>query len=171
MSERKGVVTFKGNPLTLTGEEIKTGDKAPDVSLWTLDLQDKKISSLLGDVTVLSSVPSLDTPVCSMETKRLDKESTRLGANVRFITVSRDTPFAQKRWAEANDTSHVTLLSDFREAEFGKRYGVLIKELALLARVVFVLDKEGVVRYIQVVKEVADEPNYDEVLEQIKKLA
>lgn len=171
MSERMGVITFKGNPLTLAGEEIKTGDKAPDVSLWTLGLEDRKLSDFLGDVTVISTVPSLDTPVCSVETKRLDKEAAKLGAEVKFITVSRDTPFAQKRWADSNDAEHVTLLSDFRDGAFGKAFGVLIKELALLARVVFVLDREGRVRYVQTVKEVADEPDYNAVLEQIKKLS
>ncbi|MCE5269923.1 thiol peroxidase [bacterium] len=170
MSERKGAVTFKGNPLTLVGNEIKAGDKAPEVSLWTTDLQEMKISDLKGSLVVLSAVPSLDTPVCNLETKRFSKEAARLG-DVRFVTVSRDTPFAINRWANTECIENLLFLSDFRCGEFGQAYGILIKELSLLARTVFVIDKTGVVRYVQLVREVADEPDYDAILEQLKKLS
>ncbi len=170
MSERKGVVTFKGNPLTLSGNEVKAGDKAPEVSLWNTDLQETKISDFKGSLTVISAVPSLDTPVCNLETKRFSKEASRLG-DVKFVTISRDTPFAIKRWANTECIENMVFLSDFRTGDFGRAYGILIQELSLLARTVFVLDKSGVVRYVQLVKEVADEPNYDEILAQLKKLA
>ncbi|HUU27155.1 MAG TPA: thiol peroxidase [archaeon] len=170
MRERKGAVTMKGNPLTLLGNEVKIGDPAPDFTLLANDLSEVKLLSYRGKVRIISAVPSLDTPVCDAETRRFNREASRLGPDVVILTVSMDLPFAQKRWCGAAGVDKVVTLSDHRDASFGKAYGVLIKELRLLARSIFVLDKEGVVRYVQLVREVADEPDYDEVLAGVKKL-
>lgn len=170
MSERQGAATMKGNPLTLVGNEVKAGDKAPDSVLVGSDLSEVRLSSFFGKVLVLSAVPSLDTPVCDTETRRFNEEAARLGHEVKIVTVSMDLPFAQKRWCGAAGVENVVTLSDHRNASFGQDYGILIKGLRLLARAVFVVDKEGVVRYVQLVKEVADEPDYDEILAEVKKL-
>ena len=170
MSERKSLITLKGNPLTLLGNPLKEGDKAPASTLVGNDLSEVKLSSFAGKVLVLSSVPSLDTPVCDTETRRFSQEAGRLGDKVNVVTVSVDLPFAQKRWCGAAGVKNVLTLSDHRDTAFGQDYGVLIKGLRLLARCIFVVDKGGVVRYVQLVKEVADEPDYDAVLAAVKKL-
>ena len=170
MPERTGIITMHGNPLTLLGSEIKTGDAAPDATLLDNDLTPVKISSYRGKVCVISSVPSLDTPVCDIETRRFNKEAEALGKDVIILTVSMDLPFAQKRWCGAAGVDRVVTLSDHRDASFGNAYGMLIKELRLLARAVYVLDREGIVRYIQIVNELSKEPDYAKVIEEIKKL-
>jgi len=170
MAERTGLITMKGNPLTLLGNPVKEGDKAPATTLVSNDLSEVKLSSFTGKVLVLSSVPSLDTPVCDTETRRFSQEAGRLGDKVTVVTVSTDLPFAQKRWCGAAGVKNVLTLSDHRDAAFGQDYGMLIKGLRLLARCIFVVDKGGVVRYVQLVKEVADEPDYDSVLAAVKKL-
>ncbi|MBW1705656.1 MAG: thiol peroxidase [Deltaproteobacteria bacterium] len=170
MEERAGIITMKGNPLTLVGKELKVGDPAPDFEVLDNDLTPVRLSSYKGKICVVCSVPSLDTPVCDMETRRFNEEAGKLGADVRILTISMDLPFAQKRWCGAAGVDKVVTLSDHRNASFGTTYGVLIKELRLLARAVFVLDSEGMVQYIQIVKEVTDEPDYDAVLEAVNKL-
>lgn len=171
MEERSGAITFQGNPLTLLGKELKKGDAAPDVELLNNDLAPVKISSFKGKACVLSTVPSLDTPVCDMETRRFNEEAANLGPDVAVLTVSMDLPFAQKRWCGAAGIDRVTTLSDHRDAALGQAYGVLIKELRLLARAVFVVDKNGVIQYVQVVKELTQEPDYDAVLNAVKGLS
>ncbi len=171
MSERHGAVTFKGTPLTLLGSEIGQGDQLPDASLLATDLSEVKLSSFRGKVLVLIAVPSLDTPVCDLETKRFNEEAGRLGGQgVQFVTLSMDLPFAQARWLKANGADNVVALSDHRDAAAGERLGVLIKELRLLARAIWVVDKQGGVSYFQLVGEVADEPDYDSVLDAVKAL-
>jgi thioredoxin-dependent peroxiredoxin len=170
MSERTGIITMHGNPLTLLGNEIKAGDMAPEATLLDNGLAPVKISSYKGKVLVISSVPSLDTPVCDIETRRFNKEAEGLGKDVAVLTVSMDLPFAQKRWCGAAGIESVVTLSDHRDASFGNAYGVLIKELRLLARVVFVIDREGIVKYVQTVKELSKEPDYEEIIKQVKKL-
>lgn len=170
MTERKGAVTMKGNPLTLLGNALKVGDAAPDAELLKNDLAPIKISSYRGRVCILSTVPSLDTPVCDMETRRFNVEAGNLGNDVVVLTVSMDLPFAQKRWCGAAGVEKVITLSDHRHASFGEAYGVLIKELRLLARAIFVLDRKGVIQYIQLVKEITQEPYYDGALNAAKKL-
>ena len=170
MAERTGIITMHGNPLTLLGKELKVGDKAPDFELLDNDLKVVKLSAFRNKVLVISSVPSLDTPVCDMETRRFNEEAGKLGDKVAILTVSMDLPFAQKRGCGAAGVERVTTLSDHRDAKFGEAYGVLIKGLRLLARVVFVVDKNGVVQYIQVVKEVTKEPDYEAVIAAVKKL-
>ncbi len=166
MAERNGVITMKGNPLTLTGNEIKVGDQAPDVTLVANDLSEVKLSSFKGKKVILSVVPSLDTPVCDLQTKRFNQEASKL-SDVVVLTISKDLPFAQRRWCGAVGASAVKTLSDYR-GNFGETYGVLIKGLNLLARSIFVVDANGKVTYVQLVKEVATEPNYDEVLNAVK---
>jgi thiol peroxidase len=170
MAERPGVITMKGNPLTLVGQEVKVGDPAPDLEVIANDLSPFKLSSIQGKVAIISSVPSLDTPICNIETRWFNEEAAKLGPDVAILTISMDLPFAQKRWCGAAGVERVKTYSDHREAAFGLAYGVLIKELRLLARAVFVVDKAGVIRYTQLVKEVANEPNYDEVLQAVGKL-
>ena len=170
MGERKGAVTMKGNPLTLVGNEVKVGDAAPEVILLDNALSQVKLSAFRGKNCVLVSVPSLDTPVCDMESRRFNEEASRLGTDVAILIISMDLPFAQKRWCGAAGVTKVQTLSDHREASFGNAFGVLIKELRLLARAVYVVDKKGVIKYIQLVKEVSQEPNYQEVLDALKKL-
>ena len=170
MAERPGIITMKGNPLTLLGQEVQVGQQAPDFEVIANDLSPFKISALHGKVAVISAVPSLDTPTCNIETRWFNEEAAKQGPNVEILTISMDLPFAQKRWCGAAGVDRVKTYSDHREAAFGLAYGVLIKELRLLARAVFVLDKAGVVRYIQLVKELSNEPNYDEVLQALGKL-
>lgn len=162
-------VAMNGNPLTLTGKEIKVGDKAPDFKAVDNNLTSTALSAFKGKVIVISSVPSLDTPVCDVQTRRFNVEAGKLGGDVTVLTVSMDLPFAQARWCGAAGVSHVTTLSDHKDAEFGLSYGVLIKELRLLARAVFVIDRDGIVRYIQVVDDITHEPDYDACLNAIGK--
>jgi thiol peroxidase len=168
MAERSGEVTMKGNPLTLVGATLKVEEKAPDCIVLNNDLAPVRLSSYRGKVCVISSVPSLDTPVCDMETRRFNEEAGNMGKDVVILTISMDLPFAQKRWCGAAGVDRVITLSDHRDASFGLAYGVLIKELRLLARSVFVVNKEGVIRYIQVVKELTQEPDYEAVLKAVK---
>ncbi|MCF8129147.1 MAG: thiol peroxidase [Deltaproteobacteria bacterium] len=170
LKERSGKITMKGNPLTLLGPELKIGDTAPDVVLINNDLEPVSLSSYQGKICIISSVPSLDTPVCDMETRRFNEEAGALGDDVAIVTVSMDLPFAQKRWCGAAGVDKVITLSDYGDMSFGRAYGVLIKELKLLARSVFVLDRKGVIQYIQLVNEVADEPAYQEILDAVEAL-
>ncbi len=170
MTERNNIATMMGNPVTLLGDEIKAGMDAPDVELMDNDLKPFKLSNYKGKVTVVSAVPSLDTAVCDTETRRFNKEAAGLGDDVAIVTVSMDLPFAQKRWCGAAGVDKVKTLSDYRDAAFGKKYGVLIKDLHLLARTIFVVDKDGDVQYVQHVKEITEEPDYDAVISAVKKL-
>jgi thiol peroxidase len=163
-------VTMKGQPLALAGKELKVGDRAPDVALTGNDMKEVKLSSWRGKVCIICSVPSLDTSVCSIETRRFNEEASSLGDNVQILTVSMDLPFAQKRWCGAEGIKRVTTLSDYRAAAFGNAYGVLIPDLRLLARAVFVVDQGGVIRYIQLVPEIATEPDYKAALTAAKNL-
>ena len=170
MTERANVVTFAGNPLTLVGEEVKVGDKAPDFSALDNDLNPKALADYRGKVVVISSVPSLDTPVCDLQTRRFNSEAEALGSEVVILTLSMDLPFAQKRWCGAAGAKAVVTLSDHREASFGLAYGLLVKELRLLARAVTVLDVDGVIRYQQIVQEMTNEPDYDAALAAVKEV-
>jgi len=170
VKERQGLITFQGAPLTLVGDGLRQGDKAPEFGLLNNDLNQVSLADFKGKVCLISTVPSLDTPVCDMETRRFNEEASRVGPDVAVLTVSMDLPFAQKRWCGAAGITQVQTLSDHREASFGERYGVLIKELRLLARAVFVVDREGVIQYEELVSEIVNEPNYDAALKAAKKL-
>jgi thiol peroxidase len=165
--ERKGAVTLRGNPLTLSGPEIKPGQDAPDFTLVDNNLQPVRLSDAKGKVVILSTVPSVDTPVCDTETRRFNQEASKLGEGIEVWTVSMDLPFAQKRWCGAAGVDRVRTLSDFRDRTFGQSYGVLIKDGPLAgvdARAVFVVGKDGKVRHVEYVKEIANEPNYEAAL-------
>jgi thiol peroxidase len=168
MEERTGLVTLKGGAITLLGPEVKVGQPAPDVELVANDLSTVQLSSFKGKVCVLLAVPSLDTSVCDTETRRFNEEAANLGDDVVVIAVSTDLPFAQARWCGAAGVKNVQTLSDHRDAAFGTSYGLLIKGLRILARAVFVVDKQGVVRYSELVKEVATEPDYEAALAAVK---
>ena len=170
MNERTGLVTMRGNPVTLLGNELKVGDLAPDFLVIANDLSPVKFSSFRGKVCIISSVPSLDTPICDTSTRRFNVEAGNLGSDLAVLTVSMDLPFAQKRWCGAAGVDAVQTLSDHRDASFGASYGVLIKDLRLLTRAVFVVDRDGILRYSQVVKEIAEEPDYEAALEAARKL-
>jgi thiol peroxidase len=161
---------MKGNPLTLVGNEVKVGQPAPDFEVIANDMSPVKLSSFKGKVCIICSVPSLDTSVCDTETRRFNEEAQHLGDEVAVLTISMDLPFAQKRWCGAAGIKNVRTLSDHHDASFGKAYGVLIKELRLLARAVFVVDKEGIVQYMQIVDELTNEPDYEAALEAVKGL-
>lgn len=163
-TERKGAVTFKGNPLTLVGPELKKGDKAPDFKVLANDLSEATLASSKGKTRVLSVVPSLDTPICDLQTKRFNEEAAKMPKNVAVLTLSMDLPFAQKRWCGASNAKNVQTLSDHRDASFGTAYGVLIKELRLLARSIFIVDPDDKLIYVQYVKEVTEHPDYDKAL-------
>ncbi len=170
MEERKGVVTMKGRPLTLVGKELKVGEAAPDFTVLDNDLSPVKLSSFRGKVCIISAVTSLDTSVCDLETRRFNQEADKLSPDIAILTISMDLPFAQKRWCGAAGVDKVVTLSDHRDASFGKAYGVLIKELRLLARSVFVIDGDGIIRYIQIVKENSNEPDYEAALNAAREL-
>jgi len=167
----KTKITFHGNPLTLLGRQLKCGDRAPDFEVLANDLSPVKLSDFRGKVCVISVVPSLDTPVCDIQTRRFNEEAAALGDDVVVLTISMDLPFAQKRWCGAAGIENVQTLSDHRDAAFGKAFGVLIEELRLLARAVFVVDANGIIRYKQVVEELTDEPDYDAAIEAVTEVA
>ena len=167
---RSGAVTFKGAPLTLAGNEVKAGQQAPDFTLHYFDNGMKTITpaDLRGKPTLLSVVPSLDTPVCATQTKKFNDQIAALGDRINAVTVSLDLPFAMNRFCGAESIKNMRVGSDYQERTFGKNWGMLIEELKILARGVFVLDKNGKVVYAQTVKEVATEPDYDPALQAIK---
>ena len=168
--ERKNAITFKGGPLTLVGKEISVGQPAPDFTAVANDLSPYKLSNDKGKVVVIASVPSLDTGICDIETRKFNELAASLGNDVVIVTVSMDLPFAQARWCGAADVDRVKTVSDYKGADFGNKYGLLIKELHLLARAVLVVDQNGVIVYYQLVPEVAQEPDYDPVIDAVKKL-
>src|SRR5262245_50507005 len=167
MADRAGAVNFKGNPITLSGPEIKPGADAPDFTAVDNGLQPVKLSQAKGKVIVLTAVPSLDTPVCDTETRRFNQEAGSLGGGVEVWTISMDLPFAQKRWCGAAGITAVKTLSDFREKSFGHQYGVAITSGPLAgvnARAVFVVGKDGKIKHVEYVPEIASEPNYTAAL-------
>jgi len=170
MKERTGIITMRGNPLTLVGHELKAGDLAPDFTVLDNNLSPVQFSSFRGKICILSSVPSLDTPVCDMETRKFNEEADHLSSDVVILTISMDLPFAQKRWCASAGVNKVKTLSDHLDASFGTSYGVLIKELRLFARAVFIVDRKGIIQYIQLVKELSNEPDYRAILEALKKI-
>ncbi len=165
-SER--TVTMRGQPMELVGTQLKVGDKAPDFVVVDNDLKEAHFRDIPGKVFVISSVPSLDTRVCDIETRRFNEEAARLGPDVKVLTISMDLPFAQKRWCGAANVKNVQTLSDYRHASFGSAYGVMLKDLRLLARCVFVIDAHRKITHIQLVTEISSEPNYDSVLEAVR---
>jgi thiol peroxidase len=168
--ERKGVVNWKGKPITLVGPEIKVGDKAPAFTVLANDFTEVQSDTFKNKATVLASVPSLATSVCDAETKRFNDEAAQFGDKVNFVTISNDLPFAQKNWCSISQVDKVHVYSDQRDRAFGQAFGVYVKETGFLWRAVFVLDKDGVVRHVEYLPEMGQYPNYDKVLDAVRTL-
>jgi thiol peroxidase len=168
--ERPAATTMRGKPLTLLGPELKAGEKAPDFQAVTDSLQDVNLEKTGHAVRIFSVIPSLDTPVCDAQTKRFNEEAAKLDG-IQIFTISMDLPFAQKRWCGAFGVDKVKMLSDHRTGSFGENYGTMIKELRIESRAIFVLDKDGTIKYVEYVKEVADHPNYEAALDAAKALS
>ena len=166
--ERPGAVTFMDNPFTLVGKELKAGDKAPGFTLMTDKLSEVTYDETFGP-RVFTTFPSVDTPVCDEHLKSLAKAFAEL-PEVTVYAVSADLPFAQTRWATETGIGGITFLSDYREACFGANWGVLIKEARLLARAVFVVDSDDIVRHVEVVKEVTNQPDIQKAFEAAKQI-
>lgn len=160
-------VTFKGNPMTLVGNEVKVGDKAPDFTVLANDLSPVTLADTAGKVRLISVVPSIDTGVCDAQTRRFNEEAAKVD-NVEVLTISADLPFAQKRWCAAAGLENVKTLSDHRDFSFAEAYGVGMKELRLLARSVFVIDSSDTVTYAEYVGEGTDHPDYTAAVEAAK---
>jgi thioredoxin-dependent peroxiredoxin len=160
-------ITFKGNPVTLLGNEVKAGDKAPEFKVLANDLSEVTLADSKGQVRLISVVPSIDTGVCDAQTRRFNEEASKLD-NVKILTVSVDLPFAQKRWCAAAGIENVQTVSDHRDLSFGEAYGVAIQELRLLARAVFVVDSNDTVTYAEYVSEATDHPDYEAAVEAAK---
>ena len=168
--ERPGATTLKGNPKTLIGPELKPGDPAPDFSVTDTGWNTVSLKDTGGNVRLISVVPSLDTGVCSMQTRRFNQEAGKLGDQANIIAVSADLPFAQARWCGAEGVENLQVLSDHRDMSFGDAYGTHIKELRWESRAVFVVDRDGVFRYAEYVPVAGQEPNYDAALAALKEL-
>ncbi len=168
--ERTGLVTFKGNPVTLLGPELKVGDKAPDFQVTDNTMKTATLESFKGKIKILTSVPSLDTPVCNMETRRFNEEAGKLPDRVVVLTISMDLPFAQSRFCTVAGIEKVQTFSDYQSRSFGLAYGVLIKEMKLMTRAVFIVDDQDIVRYVELVPEITKEPDYERVLSAVQAL-
>ena len=169
MEKRTNVVKFGGNPLTLLGKAVSVGDKAPDFTVLTPDLAPLTLQETTGKVRVISLVPSIDTPVCDMQTRWFNEDASQFD-DVLILSVSVDLPFALKRYCAAKDITNVKTLSDHKELDLGMKYGFVIEELRLLARGVVVIDKNDVIRYVEYVPNIEDQPNYEKVMEVVKGL-
>ncbi len=167
---RNVTVTLKGNPVTLAGSELKPGQPAPDFKLQNNATQDVTLADSKGKTRIIATVPSLDTPTCSMETKKFNEQAASM-PNVEVLVVSMDLPFGQKRWCGAEGVANVKTLSAHRCKKFGEEYGVLIQGGPLdrcLARAVFVVDGDGKLKHVEYVKEIADHPNYEAAIQAAK---
>jgi thiol peroxidase len=162
--------TFKGNPITLIGNEVKVGDSAPDFKVNKTLVEEVSLENYAGKVKLISVVPSLDTGVCDAQTRRFNEEASKLGDNVVILTVSVDLPFAQSRWCGATGVDKVLTLSDYKNRSFGEAYGVYIKEFGLLMRSIFVVDANNKIAYVEYLGEMTEHPNYEAAIEAVKKL-
>jgi len=163
-------VTMGGKPVVLSGAGVKVGDPAPEFTAVGVDLAPVSFSEFRGNPCLISAVVSLDTDVCDLEARRFNKEVAALGGNVQVLLISMDLPFAQKRWAREAEADELVTLSDHKDCSFGLAYGLLIKDVRLLARAVYVIDAQGVIRYAEVVREVSEEPDYDAALAALRKV-
>ena len=169
--ERTGAATFKGNPLTLIGPELKVGQQAPDFQVLAGDLSVVTLKNSAGKTRLISVVPSLDTPVCDQQTRKFNEEAANLPGSIEILTISADLPFAQGRYCAAAGINKIKTLSDHKETSFGQNWGTLIKELRLLARAVFIVDAQDKIQYAEVVKEMTNHPNYQAALDSLKQKA
>ncbi|MDP6546333.1 MAG: thiol peroxidase [Phycisphaerae bacterium] len=171
LSERMGVVTMKGDPLTLVGPDIQIGRTVPDFKVVDMSFAPVRLADFAGKPILISTVPSLDTGICSLQTKRFNEEIAKLPADVAVITISADLPFAQKRFCDAEKVESTKVLSDCVDKDFAVKYGVLIKDMGLLTRAIFVIGKDSTLLYKEIVPEVASHPDYDRALVEIRKAA
>ncbi|MBN1534628.1 MAG: thiol peroxidase [Spirochaetes bacterium] len=160
-------IAFHGNRLALAGAEVKVGDQAPDFTALNTAMAPVKLSDFRGEVVIISAVPSLDTPVCELQTKRFNEEASKL--NARVLTVSMDLPFAQRRFCDSFTIGNVTTVSDFKVRDFANKYGLYVEELGLIARAVIVVDRKGNITYIEVVPDMGQHPDYDRAIAEAKK--
>lgn len=170
MKETTNTVTMKGKPLTLLGTPAKVGEVAPEFKVVDDAFKPVRLSDFAGKVVLVSAVPSLDTGVCSLQTRRFNEEAAKLPNDIVILTVSMDLPFAQARWCGAFGVDRVMMLSDHKNGSFGTNYGTLIKELRIESRAIFVVDQAGVIRHVEYVKEVADHPDYEATLKAARAL-
>lgn len=168
--ERTGVATFKGNPITLIGPELKAGDQAPGFSINKSLVENASLADFAGKIKLISVVPSIDTGVCDAQTRRFNEAAASLGDNVVILTVSVDTPFAQSRWCGAAGVDKVVMLSDFKNHSFGEAYGVYIKEFGLDMRAIFVIDANDKIQYVEYLPEMTEHPNYEQAISAAKAL-
>jgi thiol peroxidase len=168
--EKKGITTMKGNPMTLVGPELKPGDKAPDFTVLDQTMAPKTLKDFEGKFKVISVTPSLDTPVCDLQIHWFNEDAANQPQDVAVLNISMDLPFAIKRFCATGGIDKAMALSDHRDASFGTNWGVLMKELRLLARSIFIVDKENVIRYVQIVPEQTAEPDYEAALKALKEL-
>jgi len=166
----KRIIHFKGAPLTLVGRSVKVGEPAPDFRVTSVELKEVTKADVRGKIKVITSFPSIDTPVCDLQVKAFNKEATHMAEDVVILGISKDLPFAQKRFCEMFDIKGVQVLSDYKTTSFGINYGLLIKELNLLARAVLILDKEDTIRYLQIVDELTQPPDYADVLRHLEEV-
>jgi thiol peroxidase len=163
-------VTLNGKPMSLAGPEIRVGQKAPDFKLLATDFSEVRLSQSRGRIRLLSVVHSLDTGICDLQTKKFEEQAGKF-ADVVIYTISMDLPFAQARYCGANDIKNLKTLSDYRDASFAKAYGVLIEDLRLLSRAIFIIDRDDTVRYVEYVPEVAQHPDYEKAIAALTTLA
>ena len=168
--ERKNIFAIKGTPATLVGNPVKVGDKAPEIIASDTSFKDIRLSDFQNKIVIVSIFPSIDTPVCANQTRAFNKKATELSDDVVIITMSKDLPFALGRFCAAEGINNIHTLSDFKFSRFGLEYGFLVKENQLLARGVVVIDKSGVVQYVEVTKDIVDEPDYDKVITIVKEI-
>ena len=161
-------ITFKQNPITLIGKEVKVGDTAPNFTVLANDLSPVTLTDSKGKVRLISVVPSLDTGTCDAQTRKFNESASKIGEDVVILTISNDLPFAQKRWCAAAGIDSVQTLSDHRDLSFGEAYGVAIQELRLLTRAVFVVDANDKITYVEYVPEATEHPNYEKAIEAVK---
>jgi len=163
-------IQVKGREIALMGNVLKTGQQAPDFKLTNIYMNDVSLSHYRGHIVILATLPSLDTPTCSLEAKHFNTQASLLSDKIKVIIVSKDLPFAQARWCLAKSADNVLTLSAYKNNDFAKAYGVLIERIELLARAIFIIDEEGVLRYIQCVRNIEEEPDYESVLKAVKEL-
>ncbi|HBG93318.1 MAG: lipid hydroperoxide peroxidase [Nitrospirae bacterium GWF2_44_13] len=168
--ERRDVVNAHGNPVTLTGAHLRVGDKAPDFTVLDGNLKEIRLKDFEGKIKVISVTPSLDTPVCDIQARRFNQEAAKFPESVVVLNISMDLPFAISRFCTTAAIDKVKAFSDHRDSSFGTAYGVLIKELRLLARSIFIIDRDDTIRYIEIVPELTEHPDYDMTLKEINKL-
>jgi len=163
-------ITFKGNPVTLVGRGLNLNSLASDFRVISAESEELNLGKFAGKIKLITTFPSLDTPVCDLQVKEFNQKAAGLTKEVVVLGVSKDLPFAQKRFCESFDIENIVLASDYKFSSFGINYGLLIKELNLLARAIIILDKNNIIRYIQIVKELTQPPNYQEALEALEEI-